>query len=109
MGLTKTEKELNNLSGSVISVAWLIYIYLYSILHSLLVNNFVCQKLFERKLVDHFCLIIQVNGFSVKGLMLNSLLAACLHARNEMESFFPFNIKYVVCFNKIIFGWKRFL
>ena len=32
----------------------------------------VSQKLFERKLVAHFCLIIQVKGFSVKDLMLNT-------------------------------------
>ena len=58
--VAKTEKELNNLD-----------------LHSLPVTignftNSFSQTLFEGKLVAHFGLIIQVKGFSVKDLMLNT-------------------------------------
>ena len=107
MGLTKTEKELNNLSESAISVVWLIYIYLSdSILHILPepIGNFTnsCSwKLFERNLVAHFLLDNSNKGFFSKGIdaerwweiklvafLTLSVLAACLHARNEMDSFF---------------------
>ena len=102
--VAKTEKELNNLD-----------------LHSLPVTignftNSFSQKLFEGKLVAHFGLIIQVKGFSVKDLMLNTggkflncvfdtecnltRLSFLSCARNEIAS----NSKYVVCFKKYFAG-----
>ena len=112
MGSTKTENESNSLSGSVISVVWLIHIYLYSI--TLII---VSQKLFERKLVAHLLLDNLSKGFFSKGFdaehwwkiylvafLTRSVLAACLHARNEMGSFF-----YPLIANMLFVSIKLFL
>ena len=60
MGSTKTEKESNTLSGSVISVVWQ---------SSGKKNNWKCdnQELFERKLVDYFMLHYSRKSFFRKG------------------------------------------
>ena len=57
MGSTKTEKESNTLSGSVISVVWLFVLFVLNSAHSSgKKNNWKCdsQEIFERKLVVNF-------------------------------------------------------
>ena len=89
----------------MISVDWLIDIYLYSILHSfpVTIGNFTnyCLSKIVRKLIAHFLLDNSSKGFFSKGsdaehwweinlvaFLTRSVLAACLHARNEIGSFF---------------------
>ena len=96
-GFNKDRERIEQL-GSVISVVWLIYIYLYLILHGLPVTLeisliLVSQKLFERKLVAHFLLDNSSKGFSRNGFdaehwweiylvafLTRSMLAACFVA-----------------------------
>ena len=64
--------ELDTRDGINSFLAIYNFLYLYSSLHSLLVKSnlkLVSQELFERKLVVHFCFIIERSGSSVKGLI----------------------------------------
>ena len=72
----------------------------------------VSQKLFERKLVAYFLLDNSSKGFDAEhwweihsvAFLTQSLLAACLHARNEMGSFF-----FPLMANMLFVSMKLFL
>ena len=94
---TKTEKESNTVSGSVISVVWLFVFN--SAQSSGKKNNWKCdsQDLFERKRVVHFVLHYSRKNFFRKGFDPEIYFAAydnlhdwvsCLHARNEIGKVF---------------------
>ena len=72
MSLTKTEKELNNLSESVISVVWLFVLILF-VLDSpaqssgkKIIGNMTAKNYLKESLSSILCFIIQGKGSSWK-------------------------------------------
>ena len=72
MGLAKTEKESNTLSGSVISVVWL-FVFICT---QLCTKFWKCEakNYLEESLSLILCLIIQGKGSSGKSLILKFIL-----------------------------------
>ena len=117
MGSTKTEKESNTLSGSVISVVWLVVLNsAQSSGKKKKIGNVTVKNSLKEGLSTILCFIIQGKGSSGKGLNLKfimlrmviltrlSLILVFRHAM-KYEEVFASKSKYVVFFNKF-FCWK---
>ena len=75
MGSTKTEKESNTLSGSVISVVWLFAFICTQFCTcspvKKIIGNETAKNSLKESLSSILCFIIQGKGSSAKGLILN--------------------------------------
>ena len=71
MGSTKTEKESNTLSGSVISVVWLFVLFVLNSASQSsgkkIIGNVTAKNYLKESLSSILCFIIQGKGSSWKG------------------------------------------
>ena len=86
MGSTKTEKESNTLSGSVISVVWLFqYLYLHSLQVTKIIGNVTAKNYLKESLSSIFCFIIQGKGSIWKGFEPETYFVAIMYDNAQRD------------------------